>query len=93
MAWTKGTVIHIENFVNLYILNSIEMTVAIQGIFQNGQVILNYQPKFKTKKKVTVLFESDSEINKKRIFGTLKGKITVPDNFNDPLDDLKEYMY
>ena len=25
-------------------------------------------------------------------FGCLKGKIHVPDNFNEPLDDFKEYM-
>jgi len=25
-------------------------------------------------------------------FGYLKGKINVPDDFNEPLDDLKEYM-
>lgn len=26
-------------------------------------------------------------------FDLLKGKITVPDDFNEPLDDFKEYMY
>ena len=25
-------------------------------------------------------------------FGCLKGKINVPDDFNEPLDDFKEYM-
>ena len=25
-------------------------------------------------------------------FGYLKGKINVPDDFNEPLDDFKEYM-
>jgi len=24
--------------------------------------------------------------------GGLKGMVTIPDDFNDPLDDLKEYM-
>ncbi|MCL2089213.1 MAG: type II toxin-antitoxin system RelB/DinJ family antitoxin [Oscillospiraceae bacterium] len=30
--------------------------------------------------------------NRKEAFGCLKGKIRVPDNFNEPLDDFKEYM-
>ena len=30
---------------------------------------------------------------KKRKLGTLAGKIAIPDDFNEPLDDLKEYMY
>lgn len=28
----------------------------------------------------------------KIILGLLEGKIKVPDDFNEPLDDLKEYM-
>lgn len=27
------------------------------------------------------------------ILGDLKGKVGIPDNFNDPLEDLKEYMF
>ena len=39
--------------------------------------------------------ENDFEKNKIFIikFDLLKGKITVPDDFNEPLDDFKEYMY
>lgn len=29
---------------------------------------------------------------KKRQLGTLAGKISIPDDFDEPLDDLKEYM-
>ena len=32
------------------------------------------------------------EVKKKRQLGILKGKISIPDDFNEPLDDLKEYM-
>ncbi len=31
-------------------------------------------------------------ILKKRQLGTLAGKISIPDDFDEPLDDLKEYM-
>jgi hypothetical protein len=28
----------------------------------------------------------------KRLFGSLKGKITLSDDFDEPLEDFKEYM-
>jgi hypothetical protein len=28
----------------------------------------------------------------KRVLGGLEGKISVPDDFNEPLEDLKDYM-
>jgi hypothetical protein len=34
----------------------------------------------------------DSKKDRSAAFGYLKGKITVPDDFNEPLDDFKEYM-
>ena len=34
----------------------------------------------------------DSTKDRSAAFGCLKGKISVPDNFNEPLDDFKEYM-
>ncbi|MCL2200156.1 MAG: type II toxin-antitoxin system RelB/DinJ family antitoxin [Defluviitaleaceae bacterium] len=30
--------------------------------------------------------------DRRAAFGCLKGKINVPDDFNEPLDDFKEYM-
>ena len=30
--------------------------------------------------------------NRRAAFGYLKGKIHVPDDFNEPLEDFKEYM-
>ena len=35
---------------------------------------------------------TDNKKNRKTAFGCLKGKINVPDDFNKPLDDFKEYM-
>jgi len=35
----------------------------------------------------------ESEVkNRRSAFGCLKGKINVPDDFNEPLDDFEEYM-
>ena len=30
--------------------------------------------------------------NRRAAFGCLKGKINIPDDFNEPLDDFREYM-
>lgn len=37
--------------------------------------------------------ESPEEIPKKRQFGAFKGMITMSDDFDEPLEDFKEYMY
>ena len=34
----------------------------------------------------------DSNKNRSAAFGCLKGKIAVPDDFNEPIDDFKEYI-
>ena len=73
------------------------MLTTIKGIYDNGQIVLDEVPPTKNRSKVVVTFleeiESSSSPAKKRPFGSLKGKIGIPDNFNEPLDDLKEYMY
>ena len=42
------------------------------------------------------VFPEKSAVSKKKdrraAFGCLKGKIRVPDDFNEPLDDFREYM-
>jgi len=42
-------------------------------------------------KEVEKLIQSASVQSKLPIFGEFKGMITVPDDFNEPLDDFKEY--
>jgi hypothetical protein len=73
------------------------MLTTIKGIYDNGQIVLDEMPPIKGKSKVVVTFleetESSSSPIKKRPFGSLKGKIGIPDNFNEPLEDLKDYMY
>lgn len=41
---------------------------------------------FKTKKKVEI------KEDKKRKFGSAKGMITMSDDFDEPLEDFKDYM-
>jgi Protein of unknown function (DUF2281) len=72
------------------------LTTTITGTYQNGQVFLEDIPKTKKKMKVFVTFmEEVDTVNKsitKRPFGILKGSVTLSDDFNETLDDLKEYM-
>lgn len=71
------------------------MLTAIKGTYQNGQLILEEPaPTDKTVPVlVTFLEKEDQQSNTKphRIIGSLEGKISIPDDFNEPLDDLKEY--
>lgn len=71
------------------------MFTIIEGVYENGQVILDHKPKSDTKTKVVVIFEEKAEIKnvtQKRPFGIAKGKIKLSPDFDDPLDDLKDYM-
>ena len=59
-----------------------------------GYLVTN-KPRYKTWD--TLFFKSFLVNTKgkpiKRKLGGLEGKISIPDDFNEPLDDLKEYMY
>ncbi|SKC17936.1 DUF2281 domain-containing protein [Dyadobacter psychrophilus] len=71
------------------------MLTTIEGIYENGKVILKEIPPLKTRSKVLITFMDDpdqSGILKKRPLGTMKGTIRMSDDFNDPIDDLKDYM-
>lgn len=71
------------------------MLTTIKGVYNNGQIILDEIPPIKDNSKVvvTLLEETQSSPIQKRRLGSLKGKVAVPDDFNEPLDDLKEYMH
>ncbi|MCL1882974.1 MAG: type II toxin-antitoxin system RelB/DinJ family antitoxin [Defluviitaleaceae bacterium] len=43
-------------------------------------------------RKTIDLQESPVKANRSAAFGCLKGRINVPDNFNETLDDFVEYM-
>ncbi|HZY36144.1 MAG TPA: DUF2281 domain-containing protein [Mucilaginibacter sp.] len=42
--------------------------------------------------KVSTWTDDDTSTAGKRIPGGLKGQVSLPDDFNAPLDDLKDYM-
>lgn len=70
------------------------MLMTIKGIYDKGQIVLEETPSIKDKSKVVVTFldEIKPAACLKRRLGSLKGKVSIPDDFNEPLDDLKEYM-
>jgi hypothetical protein len=73
------------------------MLSTIKGIYENGKIIFTEEPPFKTKWEILITFLNDlSEVaplkNNQVRFGSLQGKINLPADFNEPLDELKEYM-
>jgi hypothetical protein len=74
------------------------MYTAINGIYENGQFVLTETPPTSKKTKVVIMFMEEVETlptNKKKgiKLGSLAGKVyNIPDDFNEPLDDLKDYM-
>ncbi len=72
------------------------MLSAIKGIYNEGQVTLEETPPTAGPVEVLVTFTKDLELKepvKKTVFGFAKGAILyVSPDFNEPLEDLKEYM-
>jgi hypothetical protein len=75
------------------------MYTAIKGIYENGQIVLQETPPTTKKSQVVVMFINEQEsqpvenLHKGVRIGSLAGKgYNIPDDFNEPLDDLKEYM-
>ena len=69
------------------------MYTSIDGVYENGRLTLLESPPTHKKAKVIVTFieeDQPSELTKRRL-GGLEGKVSVPDDFNAPLDDLEEY--
>ncbi len=70
------------------------MLTAIKGIYEDGKIVLAEQPSIQTKTEVIVTFLTEENMlaDKKRTPGGLKNRVSLPDDFNEPLDDLKDYM-
>ncbi len=45
-----------------------------------------------SEKEIKLIIIPKKTLNLKRKAGLLKGKIRMSENFNDPLEDIKEYM-
>ena len=71
------------------------MLTAIKGYFDQGQIILEETPSVHDKTEVIVTFLTDETVTTKptkRKLGGLEGLVPLPEDFNEPLDDLKDYM-
>jgi hypothetical protein len=74
------------------------MIKAIEGTYENGTLMLEETPPTAKKSKVVVLFmeetsfDSASNDRKGVRLGALAGQYSIPNNFNDPIDDLSDYM-
>lgn len=78
------------------------MLTAIKGYYDQGKIILKEEPPVTEKTDVIVTFLQETssqnptvaDLAKKNeiVFGSLKGKVSLPDDFDEPLDDLKDYM-
>jgi hypothetical protein len=70
------------------------MLTAIKGYYEKGRIVLKEQPPVTEKTNVIITFLTDENpsISGKRVPGGLKGKVSLPDDFNEPLDDLNDYQ-
>lgn len=83
-----------QQFVSLQ--KQISMLQVIKGTYENGKIILGEDPPVKTTTQVLITFlteenNNDSK-NKRKAPGSLKGMVDIPKDFNEPLEDLKDYM-
>ncbi|WP_316796810.1 DUF2281 domain-containing protein [Pedobacter agri] len=69
------------------------MLATVKGYYEKGKIILEENAPVQTKTDVIVTFLTEEKPHfPKRIPGAFKGKVTLPDDFDEPLDDLKEYL-
>ena len=63
---------------------------------QHIDIPIDFQSQLKANQVVRVIILVDDvkkeNIKGERKLGILKGKFSIPDDFDEPLDDLKEYM-
>ena len=78
----------------IYDGNTFNTTQPI-GITEEYKVIITFVEPVKrgVRKTSKHLVEPDPSKSGAIALGLWNGKMKVPDDFNDPLDDLKEYMY
>lgn len=71
------------------------MLTTIKGYYDNGHIVMMEEPPVNDKTDIIITFLSEEKIKdeqKKIKLGLLKGKIFVSEHFDEPLDDLKDYM-
>lgn len=71
------------------------MQTSVKGTYENGKLFLEEPLPIPYGKVIVTVVEdvASSPANKpKRRFGSMKGSVTLPDDFNEPLDELNGYM-
>jgi hypothetical protein len=69
------------------------MHKTVEGVFENGKIIFTEPPPIQTKSKVFITFlDFEKSPVSKLTLGSWKGMYSIPDNFNEPMGDLKDYM-
>ncbi len=72
------------------------MLTTLSGTYRNGTIILDESPLIDHDVPVIVTFLDDADRfktpSKGVRLGSWEGKYSIPDDFNDPLDDLADYM-
>ncbi|WP_020605639.1 hypothetical protein [Spirosoma spitsbergense] len=78
------------------------MLTAVKGTYDHGQITLHETPPVQNRAEVIVMFleevaDATGQPRKESgfagiRFGSLAGRVTLPADFNEPLDDLSEYM-
>ncbi|MEZ0611049.1 hypothetical protein ACAW74_21225 [Fibrella sp. WM1] len=72
------------------------MLTTLSGTYRDGAIILNEAPQIDHEVPVLVTFLQETTpllAEQKGIrLGSWKGKYSLPDDFNDPIDDLADYM-
>ena len=69
------------------------MLTTVKGTYSNGQIILHETPPLQEQTEVIVTFlEKTPPSGKPRKAGSLAGRGSLPPDFNEPLDDLADYM-
>lgn len=78
-----------RNFIKKSIMYS-----AVKGIYENGQIRFTEEIPPVTHSEVIITFLSSSPVEKSKgvRLGSLEGHYSIPDDFNEPLEDLKDYM-
>jgi len=71
------------------------MPTTIKGVYDQGKITLSEEPPVHTKVDVIVTFliNVGNELNMiKRKLGGLEDKVKLPDGFNEPMEELFDYM-
>lgn len=69
------------------------MLTTVKGTYENGRIIWHETPPVQERTEVIITFlEKETPPRKPRKAGSLAGRGSIPADFNEPLDDLSDYM-